>query len=288
MRKELGMSIEGQYSYDGAGVRLRRIFGGQNIARYTDPFLLLDNFGSKDPKDYEKGFPWHPHRGIETVTYVLEGKVKHRDSTGVSGTIESGELQWMTAGSGIFHEEMPQVEKEGNSGLQLWVNLPREYKMSKPKYRNLKDKNMPLVKDSYNNRIKVIAGRRADAVGPISDLTIPISYFVVEMGKNSTFSQEIAEGHTAIAYVLDGRLIVDKDTSISEGSAAIYKRGGDSATVSTGAEKARFMLISGKPLNEPIAWYGPIVMNYKQELVKAYEELESGKFIKETGNVEDL
>ncbi|MEM3883454.1 MAG: pirin family protein [Methanothrix sp.] len=288
MRKELEMAIEGHYSYDGAGVKLRRIFGGQNAARYTDPFLLLDNFGSKDLKDYEKGFPWHPHRGIETVTYILEGKVKHRDSTGVSGVIGSGELQWMTAGSGIFHEEMPQVEKEGNSGLQLWVNLPKEHKMTQPKYRNLKDKNMPAVTDSYGNRIKVIAGRRADAIGPISDLSIPISYYVVDMKKDSQFVQDIPEGHTAIAYVLKGRLGVEKGTEIEEGSAAIYKRSGDSVAVSTGSETAKFMLISGKPLNEPVAWYGPIVMNYKQELVKAYEELENGTFIKESADVQDL
>jgi len=288
MRKLVEMIIEEQYSYDGAGVKLRRIFGGANIAKYTDPFLLLDNFGSKDPKDYEKGFPWHPHRGIETVTYVLEGRVKHRDSTGISGVIEKGELQWMTAGSGIFHEEMPQVEKNGNSGLQLWVNLPKEQKMAKPKYRNLKDKSMPVVKDSYNNSIKVIAGRRADAIGPISDLAVPISYFIVEIGRNSYFSQNVPEGHTAIAYVLSGRLKVSDDTEIADGTAAVYKRSGDSVAFSTAGDGAKFMLISGKPLNEPIAWYGPIVMNYKQELVKAYEELENNSFIKDSGNVEDL
>ncbi|MCL5102434.1 MAG: pirin family protein [Candidatus Marsarchaeota archaeon] len=288
MRKGIDIIIEGQYSYDGAGVRLRRIFGGQNIARLTDPFLLLDNFGSKDPKDYEKGFPWHPHRGIETVTYILDGKVKHRDSTGVSGTIGKGELQWMTAGSGIFHEEMPQVEKEGNSGLQLWVNLPKEAKMRNPVYRNLKDKNMPSVEDGYGNRIKVIAGRRADAVGPISDLSIPIGYFVVDMKRNSVFSQKLEEGHTAIAYVLEGRINVEKGAEVKEGSAAIYKRDGDEVAISTDNENAKVMLISGRPLNEPIAWYGPIVMNYKQELVKAYEELQNGDFIKEQGSVEDL
>ncbi|MEM3841695.1 MAG: pirin family protein, partial [Candidatus Micrarchaeaceae archaeon] len=223
-----------------------------------------------------------------TVTYVLEGKVKHRDSTGISGTIGSGELQWMSAGSGIFHEEMPQVEKDGNCGLQLWVNLPKGQKMSKPKYRNLKDKNIPVVADSYGNKIKVIAGMRADAIGPIRDLSIPISYYVVEMGRNSLFQQDIPEGHTAIAYVLEGRISVRKEESIAEGSAAVYKRKGDSVAISTGSEKAKVMLISGKPLNEPIAWYGPIVMNTKQELIKAYEELQNGTFIKQGGDVEDL
>jgi len=288
MRKSIEMIIEGEYAFDGAGVKLMRIFGGANAAKYTDPFLLLDNFGSKDQKDYEKGFPWHPHRGIETVTYIIEGKVKHGDSTGISGTIGKGELQWMSAGSGIYHEEMPQPSPEGLNGLQLWVNLPKEMKMSKPKYRNVKEKNMPTVTDSYNNKIRVISGRAKDAIGPVSDTSVPIGYKVIEMPRRSVFESVVDNSYTTIVYVLDGKLNVGNEKPIGHGSAAIYKHDGDNISVSTGNESAKLILLTGKRLDEPIAWYGPIVMNYRQELLKAYEELENGTFIKESGDVEDL
>ena len=288
MRRDIEAIFEGYDTQDGAGVKLHRVFGGQDSAAYTDPFLLLDNFGSKDRKDYEKGFPWHPHRGIETVTYVLDGRVKHRDSTGVSGTIGSGEIQWMTAGSGIFHEEMPEVDPNGNKGMQLWVNLPKASKMQAPVYRNVGKNDAPEVRLPNGIRVKVVAGRLGDAEGPVNGLSNPIEYYHISMPLGSSYESYIESARTALIYVISGRLKLDKGRSITAGSAATFGRNGDSVSFVSEERNTEALLLTGIPLKERIAWYGPIVMNTREELVKAYEELQNGSFIKGSADVEDL
>ena len=288
IRKQITTVFRGAESYDGAGVKLHRVFGGQGSAHVTDPFLLLDNFGSKRREDYEKGFPWHPHRGIETVTYVLEGKVKHRDSTGVSGTIGSGELQWMTAGSGIFHEEMPQVEPEGNSGLQLWVNLPMASKMQKPKYRAIGKNNAPEIELQSGSKVRLIAGRIGSVEGPVADLSDPVEYYHIKLHDGSLFEHAVRPGRTAIVYVLKGSIRSGENAILKAGEAGVYGRNGDSLAFASAEHGTELLLLTGKPLNEPVAWYGPIVMNTRDEIVKAYEELNSNSFIKSEAEVEDL
>ena len=269
-------------------MKLHRVFGGQGSAHVTDPFLLLDNFGSELKEDYEKGFPWHPHRGIETVTYVLDGKVKHRDSTGVSGTIGSGELQWMTAGSGIFHEEMPQVEPEGNSGLQLWVNLPMASKMQKPKYRAIGKNNAPEIELHGGSKVRLIAGRLGSVEGPVADLSNPVEYYHIKMHDGSLFDHNVESGRTAIIYILKGSVLSGEDSRLKAGEAAVYDRKGDSLSFASVEHGTEVLLLTGQPLNEPVAWYGPIVMNTREEIIRAYEELNNGSFIKSEAEAEDI
>ena len=288
IKRQITTVFRGAESYDGAGVKLHRVFGGQGSAHVTDPFLLLDNFGSKRKEDYEKGFPWHPHRGIETVTYVLDGKVKHRDSTGVSGIIGSGELQWMTAGSGIFHEEMPQVEPEGNNGLQLWVNLPSASKMQKPKYRAIGKNNAPEIELHGGSKVRLIAGKIGSVEGPVSDLSNPVEYYHIKMRAGSLFEHAAGPGRTAIVYVLKGAILSGESSRINSGEAAVYDRKGDSLSFASAEHGTEVLLLTGQPLNEPVAWYGPIVMNTREEIVKAYEELNTNSFIKSEAEVEDL
>jgi redox-sensitive bicupin YhaK (pirin superfamily) len=255
---------------EGAGVRLKRVFGSYEIPTF-DPFLLLDHFGSDNPDDYIKGFPWHPHRGIETVTCMIRGEVAHGDSIGNTGVIRSGDIQWMTAGSGIIHQEMPQPYKGTMTGFQLWVNLPRNRKMTEPRYRGLTKKDMVTVqKDDAD--INIIAGQIEDKRGPVRDLFVDVEYFDVHLAGDFTHS---TKKRTTVLYVYEGSVIIG-GTAVSSNHGALLTEKGDVAIQGN----AKFLFIAGNSLHEPIAWGGPIVMNTQDELAKAFQELDQGTFIK--------
>jgi redox-sensitive bicupin YhaK (pirin superfamily) len=273
--------IKGRPTIEGAGVHLRRIFGNNEVPQF-DPFLLLDDFRSHNPDHYRAGFPWHPHRGIETITYVLSGDVEHGDSMGNKGVISSGDTQWMTAGSGIIHQEMPHGDNEGKmEGFQLWANLPKSHKMMPPRYREIQDSQVPVVSLASGVKIKVICGKVGEHEGPVKDIIVDPEYLDVTVPAGSEFRHATKNGHTVFAYVTEGQGFFDeaKNRSVSNGSVCLYENG-DHILVTTGADPVRFLLISGKPIGEPVAWYGPIVMNTDQELRQAFEEYQNGTFIK--------
>jgi len=267
--------LKSRTTLEGAGVRLKRVFNGGEV-RLVDPFLLLDHFGSDDPEDYLKGFPWHPHRGIETVTYMLTGQVEHGDSMGNGGVIGSGDVQWMTAGSGIIHQEMPRKYEGEMRGFQLWVNLPARKKMMGPRYRGITSNQIPSV-EKENVKIKIIAGNFEGTEGPVRDLVVDVKYLDVELKAGSKFGLATEKSLTSFAYVIDGSIDCTGTTLEAEACGVFGK--GDRAVVGT-REGARFLFVAGRPLNEPVAWGGPIVMNTEDELVKAFEELELGTFVK--------
>jgi len=275
LEREVERILERRPTLEGAGVLLKRVLGNDENST-LDPFLLLDHFGSGNPKDYIKGFPWHPHRGIETVTYMWTGEVEHGDSIGNKGVIKSGDVQWMTAGSGIIHQEMPQKYDGLMQGFQLWVNLPAKKKMIDPKYRGIETEQVPIFqKDGL--RIKVIAGKVNGTEGPVRDLTIDIEYFDVELVAGKAFEHATPKSNTVFSYVVDGSIEVLGKT-VMQGQCAIF---GEGDFVKIGSRKgSRFLFVSGEPLNEPVAWRGPIVMNTQEELDKAFEELDMGTFIK--------
>ena len=267
--------LERQLTFEGAGVKLKRVLGNDKDST-LDPFLLLDHFGSDDPKDYIKGFPWHPHRGIETVTYMWTGEVEHGDSIGNKGIIKSGDVQWMTAGSGIIHQEMPQKYDGLMQGFQLWVNLPAKKKMMDPKYRGIESEQIPMVQKN-GVKIKVIAGRVDGAEGPVRDLAIAVEYFDVELAPGKAFDHPVSKSSTVFAYVVNGAIeVLDKTTM--QGQCAVFGKG-DLVKLDSKLG-GRFLFASGAPLREPVAWRGPIVMNTQEELDKAFEELDMGTFIK--------
>jgi redox-sensitive bicupin YhaK (pirin superfamily) len=265
---------------EGAGVRLRRAFGFGDTDE-TDPFLLLDDFRGDNPDDYIRGFPWHPHRGIETITYVLTGDVAHGDSLGHKGDIGAGDVQWMTAGSGIIHQEMPRGDGQGRMwGFQLWANLPAKDKMIHPKYRDVTSRDIPEVSPVEGVTVKIIAGEVAGVAGPVRDVVIEPEYLDVLMRAGSTFSHSVPEGHTVLAYVHDGTgQFGENSKSASDHDLVIFGPGSE-VTVSAEDTGVRFLLISGKPLREPVAWRGPIVMNTDEELYIAFEEYQNGTFLK--------
>ncbi len=268
---------------EGAGVHLKRVFGFSDVTLF-DPFLLLDDFRSDNPEHYLKGFPWHPHRGIETITYMLTGDVEHGDSMGNKGVISSGDTQWMTAGSGIIHQEMPKGGPDGRmEGFQLWANLPRSRKMMAPRYRDIKNRQVPEVVLENGVKIKVICGRVGDKQGPVKDIVIDPEYLDVTMPAKSEFNHETKRGHTVFAYVIEGKARFDKRKGafMGNGTLCLFDDG-DHILVSTEGDAARFLLISGRPIKEPVAWYGPIVMNTDEELATAFEEYRNGTFIKHT------
>ena len=267
--------LERRPAVEGAGVKLRRVLGNDEEST-LDPFLLLDHFGSDNPKDYIKGFPWHPHRGMETVTYVWTGKVEHGDSMGNRGTIKSGDVQWMTAGSGIIHQEMPQEYDGLMQGFQLWVNLPAKKKMTDPKYRGITKDQIPTI-ETKGSKIKVIAGKKDGTEGPVRDLSNEIEYFDIELAVGKEFQHLTHKNLTVFSYIVNGSVEVH-DQKIKSGQCAVFC-GGDSVKIST-LNGARFLFVAGEPLNEPVAWRGPIVMNTEEELDKAFKELDEGTFIK--------
>ena len=290
--------IKSKPTLEGAGVHLKRAFGfGQT--ELFDPFLLLDDFRGDSPEMYIKGFPWHPHRGIETITYVLRGSVAHGDSLGNSGVIGPGDVQWMTAGSGIIHQEMPHGDPEGRMyGFQLWANLPRKEKMIQPNYQGVTDAQIPRVKLSNGVEVSVICGNFMEATGPIKEVTIQPEYLDVCIPPHTVFIHEIPASHTVLAYVFEGSgrfcegtdpftydfeatnyFDTKRKTELDNTSLILYGPG-EQIKVTTVENSVRFLLISGRPIHEPVAWYGPIVMNSEEELKVAFEELQQGTFIK--------
>lgn len=301
MNRTIAATFKAKNTLEGAGVRLRRGFSNVE-AKDFDPFLLFDDFSSSIPEHYLAGFPWHPHRGMETVTYILDGAVRHKDSLGNEGVIEGGDLQWMTAGSGIIHEEMPE-SMHGIRGFQLWVNLPKKDKMTTPKYQDLAGKKIPEVGISKNARARVIAGTLGDVSGPLQSIANNPLYIDVSLEANSNVEIPLPAGHTAFAYVIDGALgaeifnglsdytnrrgVVNSQSPGSEferyapGTILLFTRDGEGVLLHSGTFGARFLLIAGAPLNEPIAWHGPIVMNTDDELREAFRDLSEGNFIRE-------
>lgn len=266
---------------EGAGVHLHRAFGNNDVPLF-DPFLLLDDFRADKPEQYIKGFPWHPHRGIETITYVLKGDVEHGDSLGNQGDISCGDVQWMTAGSGIIHQEMPKGDSEGvMEGFQLWANLPAADKMMHPRYRDITADRIPLVQLDSGIEIKVICGRVNDVSGPVQDVMIEPEYLDVKIPANTVFRHRTPAGHTVFAYVHSGTGRFDEvgDGLLGNRSLVLFDRG-EEVVITSGNEGLCFLLISGKPLGEPVAWGGPIVMNTQQELQHAFDEFQHGTFIK--------
>ena len=265
---------------EGAGVRLKRAFGYHDVPIF-DPFLMLDDFHSENPEDYIAGFPWHPHRGIETVTYMLGGRVEHGDSMGNKGAIGPGELQWMTAGSGIVHQEMPQKTAGMLAGFQLWVNLPAKSKMMDPRYRDIKAQDPPVVTQKSGVRIKVIAGEVDGSTGPVRDIVVDPQYLDIAVPARKSFEHPVKKEHTAFAYVVEGEGDFGQDRRSIAGPESILLFGdGDRVIIRASDRPLRFLLVSGKPIGEPVAWGGPIVMNTQEELELAFEEYDNGTFLK--------
>jgi redox-sensitive bicupin YhaK (pirin superfamily) len=289
---------------EGAGVHLKRALGYAQVPR-LDPFLLLDDFHSDIPKDYLPGFPWHPHRGIETITYVLNGRVEHGDSMGNSGVIGEGDVQWMTAGSGIIHQEMPRGdENELLWGFQLWANLPASYKMMDPRYRGITREEIPEVTLDGGVRVKVIAGEEKGVKGPVQGIVTDPAYLDVTIPAGKSYRRSVPAGHTVAAYLIQGSGLFDPENDplayevegnnyfgglerapgIGRENLVLYGDG-ELLQVEAGDAGVRFLLFSGKPIREPVAWYGPIVMNTREELRVAFEELDRGTFIKKSGEL---
>ena len=280
MERSAARIISASPVLEGAGVHLKRVFGFSEVELF-DPFLLLDDFRSDTPDHYLKGFPWHPHRGIETITYVLRGDVEHGDSLGNSGIISSGDVQWMTAGSGIVHQEMPKGDEHGSMhGFQLWANLPAKSKMTAPRYQEITAAQIPeIVVDEA--RIRVIAGECEGTRGPVTDIFTNPEYLDVSLAENGRFQRLTPADHTVLLYVIGGSG-TSASAAVSNRELVLYGSGRE-ISVAAGAEGMRFLLLSGKPLNEPIAWRGPIVMNTEEELQIAFREYQEGTFIKQGG-----
>ena len=294
--------VQSKPTMEGAGVKLRRAFGFGETSEF-DPFLLLDDFRNDRPEDYRAGFPWHPHRGIETITYVLAGEVEHGDSLGNRGKMGAGDVQWMTAGSGILHQEMPKGDAKGRMhGFQLWANLPSSLKMTAPRYQDIPAKAIPEVVDDDGTQVRVVCGDFWGKRGPVEGVAADPRYLdiFVPPGKRKTLPVEL--GRHAFAYVFEGSgsfsdaskpfgVLTEKDTPSGESlvrertgnRSLVLFDSGDEVTVQAGDEGIRFLLVSGKPIEEPVAWYGPIVMNTDAELQKAVSELRDGTFIKHGG-----
>jgi redox-sensitive bicupin YhaK (pirin superfamily) len=293
--------IQSQPTIEGAGVRLRRAFGFGNTTDF-DPFLLLDDFRNENPEDYLAGFPWHPHRGIETITYVLAGTVNHGDSLGNSGTLGSGDVQWMTAGSGILHQEMPKGDQRGRMhGFQLWANLASSLKMTSPRYQDISSQEIPEVTDDDGTIVRVVCGEFWGKTGPVQGIAADPNYVDVWVPAGRRKTLKVDVDRRAFAYVFEGSgsfrgaskpLAVRTDIVEADGGQTVDEVGnrslvlfdtGDEVTVQAGDAGIRFLLVSGKPLKQPVAWRGPIVMNTEEELRQAWAELRDGTFIKEKG-----
>ena len=291
-------TIEARPAVEGAGVRLRRAFGFGDTSEF-DPFLLLDDFRNDRPADYMAGFPWHPHRGIETITYVLAGSVDHGDSLGNRGRLGAGDVQWMTAGRGILHQEMPQGDPRGRMhGFQLWANLPSSLKMTAPRYQDIAAKDIPEVVDDDGTSVRVICGEFWGKNGPVEGVAADPRYLDVSIPPRTTKRLAVETSRHAFAYIFAGsgsfrdasgprsvrnELATDTDVverpDVGNRSLVLFDRG-DEVVVHAGDQGIRFLLVSGKPIDEPVAWYGPIVMNTEQELQQAFAELRGGTFIK--------
>ncbi len=287
---------------EGAGVKLHRAFGFNDTSQ-TDPFLLFDDFRNDNPADYEAGFPWHPHRGIETITYVLAGQANHQDSLGNSGTLGAGDVQWMTAGSGIMHQEMPKGDKDGRMhGFQLWANLPSSLKMTTPRYQDIKAKEIPEIVDDDGTIARVIVGDFWGKTGPVDGIEAKPQYLDISVPAGIKKVIKIDAYRNVFAYVFEGEgafvdasnpvgILTEKELNgeeiqirdMSGNRTLIYFDSGDEIVVQAGENGVRFLLISGKPLKEPVAWHGPIVMNTREELKQAVDDLQRGTFIRHDG-----
>jgi quercetin 2,3-dioxygenase len=266
---------------EGAGVRLHRAFGFGSTSEF-DPFLLLDDFRGDVPQDYLAGFPWHPHRGIETITYILAGTVEHGDSMGNRGIIGPGDVQWMTAGSGIIHQEMPKGDAAGRMyGFQLWANLPASLKMTAPRYQEIKSSEIPEKDESDGTRIRVICGSYDGVQGPVDSIAADPNYFDISIAPGRRKIFEVEPERNVFAYVFEGSCsFVNASGRPAENRSLILFDPGDQVAVQAGGDGVRILLISGKPLREPVAWRGPIVMNTQEELRLAFEEYANGTFLK--------
>ena len=263
---------------DGAGVKLKRSIGVE--PNYFDPFLMLDEFGSENKDDYVAGFPAHPHRGIETVTYMLAGEFEHKDSTGGKGRMTAGDVQWMKTGSGIIHSEMPAMKEGKLHGFQLWINMPAKYKMNKPEYIYIDSKKMSIHKDE-DKQVKVIAGKFEKAEGPVKKHNVDPIYFDVELGEKKNFNFKLPKTHNSFIYLIEGEIKIGKNKHNQiKGSTLILLNSGEELNISA-ESKAKFLLISGKPIGEQIARGGPFVMNTKEEITQAISDYQSGKFVKQ-------
>lgn len=297
--RRIKRAVRSKATIEGAGVRLKRAFGFQEVPD-LDPFLLLDDFHSRNPADYVSGFPWHPHRGIETISYMLHGQIEHGDSMGNKGVIHAGDVQWMTAGSGIIHQEMPKGEKDGLMwGFQLWANLPASHKMMNPRYQEIKSGEIPRIEVDGGSELGIICGELNSRRGPVRDIMTDPEFLDVKVPANTEFLHAVKPGHTVISYVIEGKGYFDngRDSFAYEAEGANYfdlKRDclikpetlvvfddGDQLAVTTVDEPVRFLLMSGRPIREPVAWYGPIVMNTQEELRRALKEYQDGTFIKQ-------
>jgi redox-sensitive bicupin YhaK (pirin superfamily) len=272
--------IEPQPVVEGAGVKLRRSIATRRL-NYVDPFLLFDHFGSDDPRDYLAGFPMHPHRGIETVTYMLAGLVDHRDSIGNAGTIGAGDVQWMTSGGGILHEEMPKPKDGRMEGFQLWVNLPARLKMSRPRYQEIPAAAIPVVRRPDGVTVRVVAGEAEGVRGPVTEIAAEPEYLDVTIPAGAEYVQAVPEGHAALAYVFEGDGVFGGEGGqvVPSPRMIVFGEGDRVRAKAAGKKAVRFMLLSGKPLGEPIARYGPFVMNTQAEIEQALEDLRRGTFV---------
>jgi redox-sensitive bicupin YhaK (pirin superfamily) len=299
--REVERKFRGTETLEGAGVRLRRMFGNSEVP-LLDPFLLLDNFGSSNPQDYLAGFPWHPHRGLETVTYMMRGRTEHEDSLGNQGVIDSGDVQWMSAGSGILHQEMPKRTEGRLSGFQLWVNLPARQKMEVPAYRGVRANTIPEHRGPDGTRVKVVAGSYGGAEGPVTGIPVDPTYLDVTLPAAAEFDVPTQRGYTVFAQAIEGSgqfdpvgvppiiegeppaLYTPSIDPMSQSSAAagetVLFTDGDRVRIRAGGQGLRFLFVSGRPLHEPVAWYGPIVMNTREEILQAARDLQRGTFIK--------
>ena len=272
--------IEPQPVIEGAGVKLRRSIATRRL-NYVDPFLLFDHFGSDDPRDYLPGFPMHPHRGIETVTYMLAGLVDHKDSIGNAGTIGAGDVQWMTSGGGILHEEMPKPKDGKMEGFQLWVNLPARLKMSRPRYQEIPAAAIPVARRADGVTVRVVAGESEGIRGPVTEIAADPEYLDVTVPSGTEYVQAVPEGHAALAYVFEGDGVFGGDGGpvVPSPRMVVFGDGDRVRAKAAGKKPLRFLLLSGKPLGEPIARYGPFVMNTKEEIEQALEDLRKGTFV---------
>jgi redox-sensitive bicupin YhaK (pirin superfamily) len=278
--RKISRRFRSRPTVEGAGVHLKRAFGYNEVPLF-DPFLMLDDFRSDRPEYYRKGFPWHPHRGIETITYVLTGDVEHGDSMGNKGVISSGDVQWMTAGSGIIHQEMPQGDERGvMQGFQLWANLPASQKMMDPRYRDVSAGAIPVLALPGGIEARVICGRIEGTEGPVRDIITDPEYLDISMPPHASFEHPTLPGHTVMAYVISGAGYFGDGVEPVQNEELLLFGDGDRVTVSTDDEPVRFLLLSGRPIGEPIAWHGPIVMNTREELETAFREYDMGGFIK--------
>jgi redox-sensitive bicupin YhaK (pirin superfamily) len=272
-------TIRGRATSDGAGVKLTRVIGGPDLPE-LDPFLLLDEFGTDQAEDYIAGFPSHPHRGFETVTYMLDGRMRHKDNHGNEGLLTPGSVQWMTAGRGLVHSEMPEQESGRMRGFQLWVNLPAREKMTAPRYQEFAPERIPLAQPAPGVTVKVIAGRVGDTVGPIVQPATEPLYLDIAIAPGTAWSYPLPEGHNAFAYVFEGAATVGEgdDARPLETHEMGVLGGGDTLSLRAGAGGARLILVAGTPLREPVARHGPFVMNTRQELMQAFVDFQEGRF----------